>query len=177
MYMKTYDVITEYRRIDFEVKEETVEAIARINGIYGLKLGEILDAMFAHVNEYSICTQKPFPDAAGKIPRKDTLTCWLLSGNKYCVDDLVELFNEIEYKKDEYFQVSATPEHRADCLACISEVRLSILEVRKAYEEDMRQQLTYEQWSQELDAFRYWHNEWYKPDCPITLDIFDEVAE
>jgi hypothetical protein len=176
MYMKTYDVITEYRRIDFEVKEETVEAIARINGIYGLKLGEILDAMFAHVNEYSICTQKPFPDVAGKLPRKDTLTCWLLSGHTYGVEDLAELFNEIEYNKDEYFQVSATPGHRDECLVCIRKARLEILKIREEYEMYIGQQLTYEQWSQELDAFRYWHNEWYKPDCPITLDIFDEVV-
>lgn len=176
--MKTYyDVIMEERRISFEIKEETVEAIARINGIYGLKLGEILDSMFAHVDEYSLCVERPFPKEAGDIPRKDTLTGWLLSGNQYDVDDLAELLNKIEYNKDEYFQVGATPEHQAECLACIREVRLDILEVRKAYEEDTGTELDCEQWSQELDAFRYWYNKWYKPHCPITLDIFNDIED
>jgi hypothetical protein len=177
--MKTYDVIIEDRRISFEIKEETVEAIARINGIYGFELGEILDAMFAHVDEYSLCVERPFPKEAGDIPRKDTLTGWLLSSNSrlYDADNLADLFNEIEYNKDEYFQVGATPEHKANCLKCIKDKRLEILKIREEYEICMGQQLTYEQWSQELDTFRYWYNEWYKPHCPITLDIFDDIVD
>jgi hypothetical protein len=175
--MKEYDVITENGRISFEIKAETEEAIARINGIYGLKLGEILDAMFAHVNEYSLCTGKPFPKEAGDIPRKDTLTGWLLSCNRYDANDLAELFIEIEYNKDEYFQTGNTCEYQLIRLQKIREARREILKIREEYEICMGQQLTYEQWSEELDTFRYWYNDWYKPQCPITLDIFDDEVD